>query len=126
MSRNTKIACLVAACVGVGLVSFANFRKPVDIGLKDTQIGFDGPLRTEADVVARFGRPGNYATRTHDYEFFKISGMYPPPGRREQWTDDFAIVEVYFADDGRVVGWGRALALPPKPWYERLWRDLRG
>ena len=128
MTRRVKIACLVAAgVVGIGLVlSVATSRAPVDIGLKDAAVGGAG-MRTEAEVVARFGPPGNYATATRDYEFFKVAGQWPPPGdRTSEWQDDYSIVLVYFYNDGRVAYWNRAKVRPPRPWHERIERFLRG
>lgn len=126
MTRRTKLACLVAAGVaGVGLI-WATSPTPVDIGLKDATVGDEG-LRTEAEVVARFGPPGDYATRKRDYEFFKVAGQWPPPGdRASDWRDDYSIVLVYFYNDGRVAYWNRAMVRPRPPWHERLERFLRG
>jgi hypothetical protein len=124
MTRRTKLACLVAAgVVGVGLI-WATSRTPADIGLKDAAVGDPG-LSTEAEVVARFGPPGNYATRKRDYEFCKMRGPRDPC-RDEGWYDDFAFVLINFHNDGTVACWHRAMVKPPPPWHERLERFLRG
>ncbi|VTT98036.1 unnamed protein product [Gemmataceae bacterium] len=126
MTRRTKIACLVAAgVVGIGLVlSVATSRAPVDIGLKDAAVGGAG-MRTEAEVVARFGPPGDYATRKRYYEFVKMRGPQDLC-RDEGWYDDFASVVIYFHNDGTVACWHRAMVKPPPPWHERFERFLRG
>ncbi|MCE9562942.1 MAG: hypothetical protein K8U57_12940 [Planctomycetes bacterium] len=123
MLRRLQIALWVAVGLAAMVLvwTLTTSQRPVDLGLKDAERGWG---ETEAGVIARFGPPGSYASQPRDYEFFRVHGQWPPSGsvRSSRWYDDFATVEVFFTDDGRVAGWYRAKARPPLSMEERLRR----
>jgi hypothetical protein len=91
----------------------------VDRGFKDADLS---NTRTEAEIAALLGPPGDYSTREQGYEGRLIGPL--PTGRRVEWKDDYALVEVYFSPDGYL---NSMSVLTPSPdrrsWFERL-RDL--
>ena len=123
MTKNRKIACLVAAgVVGVGLLlALGAPRPPVDRGFKNANLE---RARTEAEVVTRLGPPGDYRTRSTIYmsRFNALSTT----GRQVVWLDDYASIVVYFQDpEGYKTYWYTGRALPPRVWHERMLDYLR-
>ena len=121
MRRRLQIALLVAVWLAgtVFVWRMVTSPQPVDIGLRDAVMS---GCETEASIIARFGPPGNYASQPREYEFFRISGQWPPSNRCSQWSDDYAIVVVYFSDSGHYMAWNRANVRPPLSTLQRLER----
>jgi hypothetical protein len=108
--RSRLVFWLSAAGLTLASLAFATWvygeKPPVDRGYKDANLS---GLRTEAEVVARLGPPGEYATGRPSYVYFH-SGPFPT-GRRVEWKDDFAMVVIYVipsSPDGFVTYWNVA------------------